>query len=306
MKHRDLPLSALRAFVIAAQWKSLTKAATELGVTHGAISKQIQQLEKWIGTDLFVRQGRGLTLTSTGHTLAQQVGQSFVEMLNACSDMTNSGKKQVITIEAPATFAMYWLLPQIQFFEQEFWNTDVTLLSRLSNQDYDGPPADIVITRGNTYDNRLKGFEEQPIFTETMGLVASPSFVTACKIENPEDVFRHPMVGSVTRPNDWPQWLKKANLYGEDLQYRHMFDHFFIALHCVMSGIGTIVSPINAFKYSLHSVRFATLLPDIQFPGETYYVRYRPRRSAKVSRLCDMILASGTVDRDSRIIRGTS
>src|SRR5262249_35661426 len=37
---------------------SLSRAAEELGVTHGAVSRQISKLEQWAGQDLFIRQGR--------------------------------------------------------------------------------------------------------------------------------------------------------------------------------------------------------------------------------------------------------
>ena len=63
MKARELPLVALRAFAVAARAPSLTAAASELGVTHGAISKQINTLENWHGQQMFVREGRRLVLT---------------------------------------------------------------------------------------------------------------------------------------------------------------------------------------------------------------------------------------------------
>ena len=68
MKTRELPLSALRAFATAAQWKSLTGAAQELGVTHGAVSRQIGKLEQCSGSiqkrriDLRWRRLRALSL----------------------------------------------------------------------------------------------------------------------------------------------------------------------------------------------------------------------------------------------------
>ncbi len=73
MKERELPLTALRAFAIAAVSPNLATAAAQLGVTHGAISKQIIALEAWLGHSLFTRQGRSLRLTPYGQILADQV-----------------------------------------------------------------------------------------------------------------------------------------------------------------------------------------------------------------------------------------
>lgn len=292
MKHRELPLSALRAFTVAAEWKSLTKAAAELGVTHGAISRQIGQLEKWIGTDLFMRQGRSMTLTPAGEVLSQQLRHSFGDILTACSDISVSGEKQIITVEAPTTFAMYWLLPRIAQLERELRDTDILLETRLSTQINEGPPSDIVITRGSAHDRRLKDFEQRLLLTEEMCLIASPSYIATTPVNSAEDVVRQVVVGSVTRPKDWPEWLRQAGLKNSPLRYRHMFDHLFIALHCVMSGVGAIVAPTNILADSMDKTKFAPLLPHIKFVGESYFLRFRAGSSAKVQRLCKLIEAS--------------
>ena len=74
MQARELPLVALRAFAVAARATSLTAAAAELGVTHGAISKQISSLEGWLGQRMFKREGRRLILTPYGQILAEKLG----------------------------------------------------------------------------------------------------------------------------------------------------------------------------------------------------------------------------------------
>ncbi len=150
MKPRELPLSALRAFAAAAQWTSLGRAADELGVTHGAISRQIGKLEQWLGQDLFSRQGRQLVLTPTGELLASRIGHSLTEMISACSDIAGTGKRHVVTIEAPTTFAMYWLLPRLKEFEARAPDTEISLATRMTNQSYDGPLGDICQRRSDS------------------------------------------------------------------------------------------------------------------------------------------------------------
>ena len=68
---RRLPsLNALKAFEAAARLESFTEAAGELFVTHAAISRHIRDLEEWLGTQLFLRTGRGVELTEAGRALA--------------------------------------------------------------------------------------------------------------------------------------------------------------------------------------------------------------------------------------------
>ncbi len=56
-------LRALQAFDAAATHSSLSKAAEGLGVTHGAVSRQIKQLELYLGVPLLHRRPNGVEKT---------------------------------------------------------------------------------------------------------------------------------------------------------------------------------------------------------------------------------------------------
>ena len=64
------PLNAVRAFEAAGRYVSFTKAAAELNVTHGAVSRQVALLEEWLGTSLFQRVPPQLSLTANGSGVA--------------------------------------------------------------------------------------------------------------------------------------------------------------------------------------------------------------------------------------------
>jgi len=77
------PLNALRAFEAAARHLSFSRAAEELGVTQGAISKHIIALEDFIGAQVFVRASAGLSLTQEGYTLTEALRPAFTMMTDA-------------------------------------------------------------------------------------------------------------------------------------------------------------------------------------------------------------------------------
>src|SRR5271167_3637568 len=74
---RPLPLNALRVFEVAARTGSYAEAGAELGLTHGAVSRQIAPLETWLGQRLFVRTGRRMTATPDARAFAAEVSLSF-------------------------------------------------------------------------------------------------------------------------------------------------------------------------------------------------------------------------------------
>ena len=71
------PLNALRVFEVAARTGSYAEAGTELGLTHGAVSRQIAGLEAWLGQRLFVRSGRRMVATPAARAFAAEVSLSF-------------------------------------------------------------------------------------------------------------------------------------------------------------------------------------------------------------------------------------
>ena len=73
MRRRLPPLKTLPAFEIAAEHLSFTDAATELNLTHGAVSRQIQALESHLGVSLFRRRNRRIELTEAGIALLPSV-----------------------------------------------------------------------------------------------------------------------------------------------------------------------------------------------------------------------------------------
>jgi len=76
-----VPLHALWFFEAVARQKSFTKASRVLSVTQSAVSKQVRNLEKSLGLELFERRCAEVTLTQAGTTLLACV-QPMLTSLN--------------------------------------------------------------------------------------------------------------------------------------------------------------------------------------------------------------------------------
>jgi len=185
MKARELPLVALRAFAVAARAPSLTAAASELGVTHGAISKQINALENWLGQQMFMREGRRLVLTPYGQVLAEKLGQSINEMQGACEYVRRQKNQLVVSVEAPATLAMYWLLPRLLEFQSENPNITVWTATRQTGQSPDLSSTDIVITRGNPSQLATRLHATEFLFDERLTVISSPALLAQLPVKQP-------------------------------------------------------------------------------------------------------------------------
>jgi len=91
MNHRLPPLNALKAFEAAARHMSFSHAAAELNVTPGAISRQVQTLEDWLGDRLFVRRHRQVQLTPLGRSYLEAVS-SPLERIGEATERALAGR----------------------------------------------------------------------------------------------------------------------------------------------------------------------------------------------------------------------
>ncbi|WP_324730605.1 LysR substrate-binding domain-containing protein [Pseudomonas paeninsulae] len=118
---RELPsLNALRVFEEVAHHHSFSQAAKELNVTQGAVSRQIKQLELYLGVALFVRTPQGLSLTPQGAGLVPHLSEAFERMQQALQAVRVPNLRQRLRILAPPTYATRWLAPRLKSFNQRY------------------------------------------------------------------------------------------------------------------------------------------------------------------------------------------
>jgi len=285
MEDRELPLVALRAFAAAARAGGLTQAAEKLGVTHGAISKQITSLENWLSQKLFMREGRRLVLTPYGQILADRLDDSINQIRSACEYVRRQKSKSVVSVEAPATFAMYWLLPRLVEFESENPNVAVWMATRQTGQALDVSSTDVVITRGPSAHLSTRLRETKLLFDERLSVISSPALLARHPVKKPIDVLKHRLITASTRPGEWEAWLDLAAIDHQILEGGHRFDHLFVAMHAVRDGFGSIIAPENLFGASYAKSELVAPLPNVSFKGAPYLVHRTPRAEGKQVRL---------------------
>ena len=106
------PLQCLIAFESAVRHASFTKAAVELHLTQSAVSRQIAQLEDFLGRSLFVREHRALRLTIAGERYAKHVQWLLANCSEATLDVMKRYGDLELTIACSSGVAVLWLTPR--------------------------------------------------------------------------------------------------------------------------------------------------------------------------------------------------
>ena len=204
------PLNALRAFEATARNGSLTKAASELRVTQGAVSRHVTQLEQWLGLALCRRLRRGIETTTEGALYAAMLSQMFDELDIKTRRLKSQPTGTTLRIKLPPTFAIRWMVPRLARFHARNRHIDVQITTSHQPVDFDREDIDVCIHSGlappaNTISRRL--------FGEMLLPVCSPGlFREQTAPKRPVDLARFVMLCSMHRPNDWPDWLRAAKL----------------------------------------------------------------------------------------------
>src|ERR1700730_966198 len=119
LKRGEIPsIGELTSFVAAAQHGSFTRAAGELNLTQGAISRQIRELEIHLGIRLFERIRQRVVLTDAGKTYLAQVKKALDDLADATQRVASFSNSTTLNLVALPTFAARWLVPRLPNFQR--------------------------------------------------------------------------------------------------------------------------------------------------------------------------------------------
>lgn len=129
-------LSSYKIFYTVANTKNISKAAKELYISQPAISKSIQKLEDSIGTKLFERSSRGVTLTDAGELLYTHVKSAFETLTLGEDRLRRSIELGVghLTIGVSSTLCKYVLLPYLKDFIKKNPHINISISCQSTNQ----------------------------------------------------------------------------------------------------------------------------------------------------------------------------
>ncbi|MEO0567037.1 MAG: LysR substrate-binding domain-containing protein [Pseudomonadota bacterium] len=161
----------LLVFEAAARVGSFTGAARELNVQQPAVSASIKQLEASLGTALFRRSHRSVTLTHAGERLFNEVAQAFDRIHDTASILSQRSAQSHVTLSASTAFAHYWMVPRLSAFHAANPDVDLRLQTSEREPDIDAEGISLAIRRGS---GEWPGCNSHLIAPEVISPIASP------------------------------------------------------------------------------------------------------------------------------------
>lgn len=246
MDRAQLPLNALRAFEAAARHLNFTRAAIELCVSQGAVSHQVAQLERRLGTRLFHRLPRGLALTDEGQALVPVLADAF-DRVGATLDQYADGRfRETLKVGVVGTFAIGWLLPRLDTFARAHPSVDLRISTNNNRVDLAGEALDFAIRFG---DGAWHGTHAEPLLAAPMAPVCAP--VIAARLKSPADLVHEQLLRSY-RPDEWALWFDAAAVPVPVFR-GPIFDSSALMASAATAGLGVALVPLAMFTQALAS-----------------------------------------------------
>jgi DNA-binding transcriptional LysR family regulator len=246
-------LNALRAFDATARTLSVSRAAEQLHVTHGAVSRQIRQLEQQLDVTLFQREGRGLKLTPDGEQLCAVTSQAFDQLTQVCTQLKRRAEDAPLVLGCPGSFLARWFIPRLGALQSEC----PTLAVHLTASEEAQWPL------GSTVDAALR-FAEPPwpddaevidLAPELMGPVLKPELLAGVGHDDPSALYQLPLLHTQSRAEAWPIWFEQMGLDQQRIRRDQVFEHLNYMLEAALVGLGVAIAPAYLVEEDLRTGR---------------------------------------------------
>ncbi|WP_460145830.1 LysR family transcriptional regulator [Pseudomonas sp. S2_A02] len=264
---KSLPsLVAIQSFVICAELKSINKASMLLHRSQGAISKQIKQLEEHYGVTLFERSVEGLKLTKQGVRFLT-VSQDLLELIEKYERQDQPLLKP-ITISAPSTFTLRWLLPRIESIKGELGDQKLQINSTYQDlTSFNESELEVVIKRDNI---QAKGLVSTELFPELLTPMCSRA-VMAGIIENGLSLRDQNLLHASKSGSEWATWLACSKTETDVSVQTIVFDTLDLAMSAAEASMGVVIGdPVMAAE-RLNTKRLVMPFSLIVPSGKKYY-----------------------------------
>jgi LysR family glycine cleavage system transcriptional activator len=274
---RDLPsLSALRSFEATARHASMTKAAEELGVTQGAISRAVQALETDLGCPLLRRSRPKLHLTEIGHLLYSEINHSFDRVAVVVRRLREQQRGGQLAVNSLPTFAARWLIPRLPRFQALNPDIKIDLTTSENRIDFAVESIDVAIRYGLGNWSQTASLR---LMDEELAAVASPALLSQHGGElMPGRVDAGLLLRHTTRLAVWDEWLKAA---GADATIEPMgpgFEHFFMVIEAAVAGMGFALLPLFLIERELKEGALVIASPQRLRRQQAYYLLFAAER----------------------------
>jgi DNA-binding transcriptional LysR family regulator len=271
-------LEAMAIFTTVVETRGITAAATALALSPPTVSKALTRLERRIGTPLFHRTSRRLTLTEAGRELAGRATRmlSEAEAAEATLMEQSANPRGLVRLTAPMSFGVRAIAPLLPDFLTRYPDIAIDLTLTDVIIDLVGEGFDLALRIGDLTDSSLRARRLKPIRRAT---VAAPSYLARRgRPLHPSDLGGHACFGyAYLQTRDLWAFINDA---GEEVLVRPTgplrFNNGDAVLPVLLAGLGIADVPDFLLGDALETGTLESVLPGWRRPDAHLYLLTPP------------------------------
>ena len=269
----NLPsLNALATFEAVARHQSLTHAAAELGVTPGAVSRQIKQLESDMGIQLLVRSHKKIHCNQSARELHETLKQSFSNISTTITNISAQSDELSFSLGSTTAFSSLWLMPRLS----QFWKQHPQIRINHILSDNTNEAINDTVDLSIRYDSG-KQLSQNVIllFKDEIYPVCSPNLAKKYNyIKTPDQLTSLPLLQLTHNDKswtDWRSWLSHFNVQ-TPIKQLSTYNNYIIALQAARDDQGILLGWDRLVSALIEQGKLKRLIDVAHLSPGSYYL----------------------------------
>jgi LysR family glycine cleavage system transcriptional activator len=269
LKRGEIPsIGGLTSFVAAGLHGSFTRAASELDLTQGAVSRQIREVENHLGVRLFERIRQRVVLTDVGKIYLKHVKKALEDLASATQQVVASSDSTMLSLLVLPTFAARWLIPRLPDFQKKNPKIMIHLTTRQTPVEFAIETFDAAIFFGSP---NWPGTIAHHLIDVDMVAVCSPKMKAKRAIKTPADITKFPLLHQMDRPRRWAEWMAEAGVKTNGPLQGHTYQVAMLS-QAAVAGLGVALLPRYLVEQELADRRLEVVASEFIDAKTSYYL----------------------------------
>ncbi|RDE08603.1 LysR substrate-binding domain-containing protein [Pelagibacterium lacus] len=270
LPRRAIPsMAGLLAFEATARYLSFSRAAEDLCLSQGAVSKRVRKLEQVVGVPLLARTRHQVHLTETGEAYLSRVRHLLAELEATTHAVRSEAKgREAIVLAAPLSFSLRWLMPRLRRYRDAHPGLRIDVVTAAENATLEPDSGiDCLVHQG-----RRQGSDalHLPLFDIDWIAVASPAYRDRHAVRSLSDIGRLVRIEQSDLPGLWQAWLGQSGIELFDNTHSPRVEGLELAIGAAVAGNGIALAPRALVEAELAAHELAAVFEGCEFRDKGY------------------------------------
>ncbi len=275
----NLPsLNALATFEAVARHQSLTQAAIELGVTTGAVSRQIKLLEAEIGVQLLVRNHKRIHCNRHARALHDSLRESFSGISATISNLISDSDDLSFSLGSTTAFSSLWLMPRLSLFWKQ--HPEIRINHILSDDTTQAVNDSVDL---NIRYESLRKVSDNVIllFRDEIYPVCSPDLAKKYgHLTEPAQIAELPLLQLTHNDKSWTDWRSWFRHFNVQTPIRELnsYNNYIIALQAARDDQGILLGWDRLVQPLIKEGKLKRLIDQSYLSPGSYYLYWEKNK----------------------------